>query len=258
VKSLLVVDIGNTTTRFGLWRGQFVGEVSVFPTSSAGEVGVVGAQLEAAMAAGGAALEEVEVGMCSAVHRAEEPWREWCAEHGRPLFVVRGDTPTPLVNRYRQPQRLGGDRLAAAVGAVKRAGAPVVVASLGTAAVVDAVSAEGEYLGGAIAAGLQTGLTALATATEGLPRVDAREAPSALGGDTEECLWAGAAHGMAALVEGLAERMREVVGAKAPLVLTGGDAELVSRHLRGDHKVISTLTLEGVAAVWEHNRGKDG
>jgi type III pantothenate kinase len=119
--------------------------------------------------------------------------------------------------------------------------------------VVDAVSAGREFLGGAVAIGVQSGLEALAEKTAALPRVEASRPQGMIGRDTEECLRAGAACGTAALVEGVAERMREEIGAGAPLVVTGGHAELVSRCLRGEHEVAPTLTLEGVAAVWEHN-----
>jgi len=252
---LLVVDIGNTTTRVGVWDGGEVGVVSVSPThelAASARVGEVARQASGQGAAGG------EVALCCVVPSAESAWREWAAGEGREVFVVRGDTETPLRNRYRDPERLGGDRLAAAVGAVRRFGAPVLVASLGTAPMVDAVSAEREFLGGAIGVGVQTGLDALAKSTEALPRVAANEVAGAIGADTEECLGVAAVHGTAGLVAGLAERMREVVGANAPLAITGGHAELISGYLRVAHEVAPTLLLEGVGAVWEHHRGERG
>ena len=246
---LLVVDIGNTTTRVGVWQDGAAAGVKVFPTGDACRT----SQLTERLALN---PEDVDLALCSVVPPATEGWVEWHQAAGRRSLVVRGDTDTPLTNRYRDPPRLGGDRLAAAVGAVRRFGAPVVVVSLGTATVVDAVSAQSEYLGGAIAVGVQTGLDALAEKTRALPRVSAAQAHSAIGEDTQECLLVGATYGMAALVEGLVGRLREVVGAGAPLVMTGGHAELISRCLRSEHEVVPTLTLEGVAAIWEHNCGE--
>jgi type III pantothenate kinase len=127
---------------------------------------------------------------------------------------------------------------------------------VGTATVVDAVSQDREFLGGAIAVGPQTGLEALSEKTEALPRVEAGETIGPVGDNTEACLLSGAVDGTAALVEGLVGRMRERVGREAPLVLTGGHAELISRHLGIGHEVVPTLTLEGVARVWEHHRGR--
>jgi len=142
------------------------------------------------------------------------------------------------------------------VGAAQRLGAPVIVASLGTATVVDAVSADGEFLGGAIAAGVETGLAALAEHTRALPRVSVGAVSSPIGGDTTESLRAGAIHGTASLVAGLTQRMRGVVGAEAPLVLTGGHADLIAEHLGVECTVAPSLALEGLAAIWDHNQGK--
>jgi len=254
---LLVVDIGNTTTRLAVWEQGQVGRPAVSATGELNTAERVGAFVESG--ARGAA-GDVEVALCSGVPAAEEVWREWGAER---IFAVRGDTPSPLTNRYAEPARLGGDRLAAAVAAAHRFGAPVVVASLGTATVVDAISSAHEFLGGAIAIGVQAGLDALAEKAAALPRVDARvEAPveagesaDSVGDNTAACLLSGAVQGTAALVEGLAQRMRETVGAEAPLAITGGNAALVSSYLKVEHEVAPTLTLEGAALVWEHNRG---
>jgi len=250
VTPLLVVDIGNTTTRVGRWRDGAAVGVQVIPTTDA---------CSAARLTDHVAVrpDDVELALCSVVPPATSAWQEWYAPAGREAFVLRGDTETPLTNRYRRPDTLGGDRLAAALGAVRRFGAPVVAASLGTATVVDAVSRDREYLGGAIAVGVDTGLAALAEKTTSLPRVRPTQIAGPIGADTEECLRAGATHGTAALVEGLVRRVREVVGTDAPLAVTGGNAELISPHLCLEHEVVPTLTLEGVAAAWEHNRGAD-
>ncbi|UCC67542.1 MAG: type III pantothenate kinase [Armatimonadota bacterium] len=250
---LLVGDVGNTNTRVAAWEDGELSRLSVSPTQQLENCARVGGL--AARAAGGE-MGGAELALCCVVAAVEAAWREWAAGEGRELLLVRGDTDTPLQNRYRDPARLGGDRLAAAVGAVRRFGAPIVVVSLGTATVVDAVSQDRQFLGGAIAAGVQTGLDALAERTGALPRVEAGGTTEPVGDNTEACLLSGAAHGTASLVEGLVERMRGEVGAEAGLVLTGGHAALISQHLRVEHQVVPALTLEGVAAVWEHNRGK--
>jgi type III pantothenate kinase len=250
---ILVVDIGNTTTKVGAWNGATVEAVSLTPTSeSESLIGTVSHLMAAAGSAGG---KQFEVAVCSVVPEAETAWLEWCERGGKSAFVVRGDTPSPLANRYRSPARLGPDRLATAVAAAHRFGAPVIVASLGTAVVVDAVSASKEYLGGAIWVGMAMGFGALAERTITLPRVTPEPPSSPIGGDTEACLHAGAVYGTAALVEGVAERMREFIGERAPLILTGGDADLISFYLKARHEVAPHLTLEGIGLIWEHNRG---
>ena len=242
---LLVVDIGNTTTRIGLWDGRQAVEVAVFRTGEAGSAGVPPASVPPA--SDGLAL-------CSVVPEAEKPWRAWAERNGQELLAIYGDTPAPLANRYEHPAHLGGDRLCAAVGAVNRLGAPVIVVSLGTATVVDAVSAERELLGGAIVAGVETGLAALHEKTAALPRVTAKSPLTVIGRNTEEGLHAGAVLGTAALVEGLVARMREKIG-PAKVALTGGHAALIAPHLRDgeDWGVYPTLLMEGAGAIWEYH-----
>lgn len=246
---LLLVDVGNTNTRVGLWEGGEVGRLDVSPTALLADATAVSALVERIAGAG---PDEMSVAFCSGVPAAQELWRAVVAD----LFVVRGDTPAPVENGYREPARLGADRLAGAVGAVRRLGAPVVVVSLGTATVVDAVAADRRLLGGAIAAGVETGLQALAQKAAQLPRAAAAAPPGVIGRDTDECLQSGAVLGMSALVEGMIGRLREVIGETAPVALTGGHAELISEQLRCAHQVFPALTLEGLAAVWEHNRGR--
>lgn len=252
MSSLLVVDIGNTTTKVGAWNGATVETVSVTPTRDS-ESRI--SNPESRVLAAASLDSQFPVAICSVVPEAEAAWLEWCEREGKPAFVVRGDTPSPLVNRYRAPARLGPDRLATAVGAAHRFGAPVIVASLGTAVVIDAVSASKEYLGGAIWVGMATGFAALADRTIALPRVVPEPPSSPIGGDTEAGLHAGAVYGTAALVESVAERMREFIGEGAPLILTGGDADLISSYLKAKHQLAPYLTLEGTALIWEHSRG---
>ncbi|MFB3880567.1 MAG: type III pantothenate kinase [Armatimonadota bacterium] len=250
MSKLLVVDIGNTTTKVGTWNGATIEDVSVSPTDDHPRWDSAAGPLLGRVARAPAA----PVAICSVVPAAEAALVRWDELQGKTPFLLRGDTPAPLVNLYRTPDRLGPDRLAAAVAAAHRFGAPVIIASLGTAVVVDAVSPAKEYLGGAIWVGMETGLAALVERTAGLPRVVPEQASRPIGRDTEECLLAGAFHGAAALVEGLAARMRDSIG-NAPLVLTGGDADLISPLLRARHDVVPHLTLEGTALIWEHNRG---
>ncbi len=247
---VLVGDVGNSVTKLGIWSEGQVHDLVSLPTRD------LAAALETQ--AGPLLGEEggAPAALCCVVPELEAAWVRWAERTGRPLFWVRGTTPTPLVNRYAQPERLGSDRLAAAVGAVRRLGAPVVVVCLGTATVVDAVSAKREYLGGAIAAGVETGLEALAERTAGLPRVEPGPVTAPIGRTTEECLRIGGVLGTVGLVEGLVERMRGIVGEAAPVALTGGHTGLISPHLRIAHQISPALVLVGVGAIWEANQPK--
>lgn len=251
---LLVVDIGNTTTKAGVWDGHAIGPSSSCPTQESGELLERVSQLAAAVGHDG--TQKLDVALCSVVPEAEKTWLAWCEHEGRTAFVVRGDTPTPLVNRYLTPARLGPDRLATAVAATQRFGVPVIAACVGTAIFVDAVSANNEYLGGAIWVGMAAGLSLLAQRAKTLPQVTIKPPSTAIGGETEACLHAGAIYGTAGLIDALASKMKETIGEDAPLVLTGGNSELLSHYLNKAHEVVPTLTLEGVATIWEHNHRK--
>jgi type III pantothenate kinase len=254
---VLVVDIGNTTTRAGLWQAERIAHVRTGRTSELHSVADVDMLVEPLLEELDAEHSGSEIALCSAVSQAEAMWLDWAAGAGAGAFVVSGRTPGPLENRYARPAQLGPDRLAAAVGAATRLGAPVIVVSLGTATVADLISGEGRFLGGAISAGLETGLAALAERTAALPRIALAQPERVFGADTEQCLLSGAVHGTAALIEGLVSRFQEALGAAAPVALTGGHAELVSPHLRVEHEVFPDLVLEGVGAIWEYNRGAD-
>jgi type III pantothenate kinase len=257
VSRVLVVDIGNTTTRAGLWQAERVAHVRTGRTSELHSVADVDVLAEPLLEGLDAEEPGADIALCSVVPQAEAMWLEWAASAGAGAFVVSGRTPAPLENRYSRPEQLGPDRLAAAVGAARRLGAPVIVVSLGTATVVDLVSGEGRFLGGAIAAGLKIELAALAEGTAALPTIALAQPERVLGVDTEQCLLSGAVHGTAALIEGMVSRFQEALGSAAPVALTGGHAELVSPHLRVEHEVFPDLVLDGVGAIWEYNRGAD-
>jgi type III pantothenate kinase len=253
MSTLLVVDIGNTTTRAGVWQDGAVRELRVVGTRALIEAPDT---TEFDIIAKAAGSERLRVAISSVVPDAESAWTRWCQESGVDFMVIHGDTPTPLANRYADPRQLGPDRLANAVAAVRRVGAPAVVAGLGTATVVDAVSAERGFLGGAIAVGVETGVTALSEMTAGLPSIALRAPMPEIGARTEDCMRIGAVVGAAALIEGLTARFRALIGEGAPLVLTGGNAGIVAGHLSLEHMVFPDLTLEGIGAIWEYSHGR--
>jgi len=252
VSAVLVVDIGNTTTRVGVWQGGTARELSIVTTRAMADA-AGGTEVEAIAERAG--LARLRVAISSVVPAAEMAWIRWCQERGVPYMVIHGDTPTPLTNRYSEPRRLGPDRLANAVGAVRRLGAPVIVAGLGTATVIDAVTSQREFLGGAIAIGVESGVSALGEMTAALPRITLKAPVPEIGRTTEDCMRLGAVIGAAAFIEGLASRFRSLVGGSAPVALTGGNGALVAEHLAMEHHVFPHLTLEGIGAIWEHNHG---
>ncbi len=255
---LLAADIGNSYTKLACWNdAALAGPISYFPT-------VPNATPDAFRGAlhdlGIALPRHIVIG--SVVPAAEAAWTQAAERAGNvELFIARGTTPTPLTNRYRTPERLGVDRLAAAVGAWGYCGGAVVVVHLGTATTVDGVSAAGEYLGGAIAPGVSTSAKALLRDAARLPqewwaqRGDRMEAPPrALGLTTEESLDAGLVYGMAGLVKELGERTAAEVGGSPRWVLTGWWAPMVAPLLGRKAEIMPHLILDGLRRIWLHNR----
>jgi len=152
---------------------------------------------------------------------------------------------------YPKPQTIGPDRLANAVAARHRFGAPVVVVDFGTAVTFDVVDARGNYIGGIIAPGLAAMTDYLHEKTALLPRIKIREVKSAIGKSTEHAMLVGAVHGYRGLVrELIAELKRELKVKRLPVVATGGYAKLIAAQMPEISVVEPNLTLEGLRLVW--------
>lgn len=155
---------------------------------------------------------------------------------------------------YPKPGTIGPDRLANAVAARHRFGAPVVVVDFGTAVTFDVVDSCGNYVGGIIAPGLAAMTDYLHEKTALLPRIKIREIKTAVGKSTEQAMLVGAVHGYRGLVRGLiTELKRELKARRLPVVATGGYAKLIAAKLPEISKVEPNLTLEGLRLVWMAN-----
>ena len=153
---------------------------------------------------------------------------------------------------YPRPDSIGPDRLANAVAARRRFGAPVVVVDFGTAVTFDVVNARGNYVGGIIAPGLAAMTDYLHEKTALLPRIKIREVETAIGKSTEQAMLIGAVHGYRGLVrELIGELKRELRAKKLPVVATGGYAKLIAAKMPEISAVEPDLTLEGLRLTLE-------
>jgi type III pantothenate kinase len=162
---------------------------------------------------------------------------------------------TGLPIRYDDPREVGPDRIVNSVAAKSRHGAPVIVVDFGTSTNFDVVSAEGEYVGGVLAPGIEISMEALFARAARLVKVDYAEPASVIGKTTVAGLQSGLVYGFAGQVDGIVAAVRgELEAPEAPVVATGGLAALIAPHATTIDSVDPFLTLEGLRLVWEMNQ----
>lgn len=177
---------------------------------------------------------------------------------GVPALIVEPGVNTGMPILYENPAEVGADRIVNAVAAYEKfgraAGRPMIVVDFGTATTFDAVTAEGEYLGGAICPGVQISADALFQRAARLPRIDVRKPSRIVGRTTVGAMESGLFWGYVGMVEGLVRRMGEELGGGALCVATGGLAEVIAPETTLIEHVDADLTLHGLRMVWERNR----
>ena len=172
------------------------------------------------------------------------------------VLLVGRDVPPPLPTDLPHPERIGTDRLCAAAMAHHRLAAACVVADLGTAITVDCVNDEGVFLGGAILPGLRTSARALARETAFLPEVRPVRPDWVFGKDTRQAIAGGLVFGTRGALRELTEAYATELGKWPPLILTGGDAELVGGGWELVHAIVPDLTLMGIALAYHRSRAQ--
>lgn len=170
-------------------------------------------------------------------------------------IVVGPGTKTGMNIKYENPKEVGPDRIVNAVAAYQKYGGPVIVVDFGTATTLDVVSADGEYLGGAIAPGILTATDALFEKASRLPRIEIARPQSAIGRNTVQSMQSGIVFGFAGQVDGLVTRVSEELRTEPYVVATGGLAGLVAAESRTIKTVDPWLTLDGLYIIYQRNSG---
>src|SRR5437764_9453223 len=257
---LLVVDVGNTQTHFGLFADgtRTIKEHWRFATVRESTGDELGAALANLLGLRGYSFRDVDQSIVSStVPQLSEQWALMADRYlGHPMMVVGPTLRTGMPIRYDNPHEVGADRLANAVAAYERFGESCVVVDFGTAITYDVISSAGEYLGGIITPGAEISVDALYDRAAKLPKVELAPPRGLIGKSTVDAIRSGIVYGFAAQVDGIVRRLRAELGAATSVIATGGLAHaLVPFVGETIDEVDDLLTLTGLRLIWERNRG---
>ncbi len=253
---LLTIDIGNTNLTLGLYEGDKLGAHWRLATDHNRMPDEYGLQFLGLLQNAGKTLDEITgVSLASVVPpltgRVIQACREYLKQE--PLVVDAG-IKTGIKVRYEDPRAVGADRVCDAVAVMKLFGGPACVVDFGTATTFNAITKDGEYLGGAITAGINLAAEALYTRAAKLPRIDLQVPPSVIGRNTIHAMQSGLLFGYVSMVEGMVARFRSELGSDMKVIATGGLAEVVAKETKVINVIAPWLTLDGLRLIWELNQ----
>jgi type III pantothenate kinase len=255
-KMLLCIDIGNTNITLGLYQEAQLGPSWRLATTHERMPDEFGVQLLGLLQHQKIITEQINCAViASVVPPLTERWVQVCQNYldCSPL-VVDSTTNTGIEILIDTPHSVGADRIVDAAAVHELYGGPACIVDFGTATTFDAISEQGNYLGGAIAPGIGISADALAQRTAKLPRVEISAPPSPIGKNTVHAMQSGLLYGYIGLVEGMVTRFRKELGNEMKTIATGGLAELVAQHTPALEIIAPWLTLDGLRLIYERNR----
>jgi type III pantothenate kinase len=252
---LLAVDVGNTQTHLGAFEGERLAEHWRFQTRAGATGDELAERIGGLMTLSGLGLDRVDAVCVSSVVPPLGSQYEHLTERylDAECLLVEPGIKTGMAIRIDNPLEVGADRLVNAVAAYEQVGGACVVVDFGTGINFDAVSAAGEYLGGAIAPGLEISLTALVERAARIPRIELAEPEAAIGRSSRAAIQSGVVFGFAGLIDGVARRIGEELG-EARFLATGGLAAAIVPFTETIDEVDDQLTLKGLRLLHARNR----
>jgi len=256
---LLAIDVGNTNTVLGVFRGEGLianWRLTTARLQTVDEYGVLIRNL--------LSLKELDpAGIGGVIISSVVPPVNWTLGRmsetyiGQKALFVEPGVKTGMPVLVDNPLEVGADRIVNGVAAFQKYGGPCIVVDFGTAITFDAISAKGEYLGGCIAPGLGIASEALFARAARLPRVEIKDPGKVIGTNTVTHLQAGLYFGAVDMVDGMLSRMKAELGGRAKVIATGGQASLVAKGSKYIEQTDEFLTLSGLRLIWEKNRTAD-
>jgi type III pantothenate kinase len=255
---LLTIDIGNTQTVLGLFNGDSLDHtwrLATYDTRTADELAVLITSLLAQHDTG---TGVTGIALCSTVPAALHEMRQMCTRYydGLPVVVVEPGVRTGVPILTDNPKEVGSDRIVNSLAAATLYGGPAIVVDFGTATTFDAVSDKGEYLGGAIAPGIEISVEALGARGAQLRKVELARPRSVIGRNTVEALQSGILFGFTGQVDGIVQRMAIELSDdpdSVTVIATGGLAPMVIEESEAIDEHDPWLTLRGLKLVFERN-----
>jgi len=253
---LLMIDIGNTNITLGLYEGDERKHAWRLATVHDRMPDEYGLQVLGLLEHAGCTADQIEgCALASVVPPLTGTFIQAAAGYlnTNPLVIDAG-VKTGLSIRYEDPKNaLGADRVADAVAVRHIYGTPACVVDFGTATTFDAISSEGEYLGGAIAPGMELAADALFKRAAKLPRVELASPEAAIGRNTVGAIQSGLVYGYVGLVEGMVARFKEELGEETKVIGTGGLVDLIASETDVIEILAPWLTLDGLRLIWDMN-----
>lgn len=253
---LLAVDVGNTNTVLGLYDGERLVHDFRIETSKGRTTDEYHVLLSSLLMLAGVRTADVRASiLASVVPSLNDTFVEAIDRaFDHEIMLVGPGIKTGMPILYENPREVGADRIVNAVAAHHRVGGAVIVVDFGTATTFDCISEKGEYLGGAIAPGMEISASALFSRAAKLPRAEIARPPRAVGRNTVHSMQAGIVFGYVGLVDGLVERLRSEIGADCAVIATGGLAHLIEPESQTIDDIDDYLTLEGLRLLYERNK----
>jgi type III pantothenate kinase len=251
----LAIDIGNTNITLGLYEGEQLGSRWRLATGhgkTADEYGAL--MIDLFRHAGMDPVRICAVAMASVVPPLTGTFVDVCTQYLQcEPMVIDGMSNTGVRILYEDPTQVGADRVVDAAAAFKLYGGPACIVDFGTATTFDAISHEGDYLGGAIAPGIGIAADALFQRAAKLPKVEIQRPPAAIGRNTAHSLQSGLLFGYVGLVEGMVARFKNELGPETRVIATGGLAEIIAKETTAINILAPWLTLDGLRIIHDLN-----